>query len=112
MKKGRLFSKFSSIIALSARDGADLDMNPKLRSVVDKAKSLGMTKDAITRAVKRGSGELGGNMIEEIKLEAYGPNGCGIVITAATDNKNRTIAKVRNMLNKNNLKPADAGSVI
>jgi len=112
MKKGRLFSKFSSIIALAARDGADLAMNAKLRVIVDKAKASGMNKEAITRAIKRGSGELGGNAIEEIQLEAYGPNGSGILITCATDNKNRTIAKVRNLLSQNNLKPADSGSVL
>ena len=112
MKKGRLFSKFSSIIALAARDGADLTMNAKLRVIVDKAKASGMNKEAITRAIKRGSGELGGNAIEEIQLEAYGPNGSGILITCATDNKNRTIAKVRNLLSQNNLKPADSGSVL
>lgn len=112
MKKGQLFSKFSSIIALAARDGADLSMNAKLRVVVDKAKASGMTKDAITRAINRGSGALGGNSIEEIKLEAYGPNGSGILVVCATDNKNRTIAKVRNILTKNNLKPADSGSVL
>jgi len=112
MKKGRLFSKFSSIIALAARDGADLTMNAKLRVIVDKAKASGMNKEAITRAIKRGSGELGGNAIEEIQLEAYGPNGSGVLITCATDNKNRTIAKVRNLLSQNNLKPADSGSVL
>jgi YebC/PmpR family DNA-binding regulatory protein len=112
MKKGRLFSKFSSIIALAARDGSDLAMNAKLRVIVDKAKASGMNKEAITRAIKRGSGELGGNTIEEVQLEAYGPNGSGILITCATDNKNRTIAKVRNLLSTNNLKPADSGSVL
>lgn len=70
-----------------------------------------MTKDNIERAIKRGTGELGGAALEEVVYEAYGPAGIGIIIEAVTDNRNRTVAEVRAQLNKYNGKMAETGSV-
>jgi len=111
-KRGKVFSKFASMIALAARDGGDPSANAKLRLLIDKAKAMAMPKDNIERAVKRGSGAgEGGAHFEEIMIEAYGPHGSGILVQAATDNKNRTLPDVKHILSLNGAKPAEAGSV-
>jgi len=111
-KRGKIFSKFAGSIALAAKDGGDPNTNTKLRLLVDKAKSLGMPKDNIERAIKRGSGAGGeGAIFEEIIIEAYGPQGSGILIQAATDNKNRTLPEIKKILQINGAKIAQSGSV-
>lgn len=110
-KKSKAFSKIASLISIAAKNGGDPGMNPNLRLVMEKGKAAGMTKDNIERAIKRGTGELGGAVLEEVIYEAYGPAGIGIIIEAVTDNRNRTVAEVRAQLNKYNGKMAETGSV-
>lgn len=110
-RKGKLFSKLSAQISVTARSGGDPAMNPSLRLAIDRARGVGMTKDIIDRAVKRGSGELGGATLETVRYGAIGPGGIAIVIDAVTDNKNRTLNEIRRALGKLGGKFTDASSV-
>jgi len=110
-KRGILFGKLIREITVAARGGADVDANPSLRLAVAKAKEANMPADTIKRAIQRGTGELPGVAYEEFKLEGYGPGGTGILIEILTDNRNRTVSEIRNMLGKNHGTMADAGSV-
>jgi len=111
-KRGAIFTKVAKMITIAARQGGgDIDSNPRLSLAVDKARSVNMPKDNIERAIKRGTGEIEGGEIEEMKIEAYGPGGSAFIINAITDNKNRTISEIRNILSKHDGKIAEAGSV-
>ncbi len=110
-KKSKAFSKIASLISIAAKKGGDPAMNPNLRLMIEKGKAAGMTKENIERAIKRGTGELGGAALEEIVYEAYGPNGIGIIIETVSDNKNRIVGEVRAILNKYSGKLAETGSV-
>ncbi|MDP1629735.1 MAG: YebC/PmpR family DNA-binding transcriptional regulator [bacterium] len=111
-KKSKLWSKIAAQIAIAAREkGGDLAANAALKTVIEKAKSVNMPNDNIERAIKRGAGELGGEKLEEMLYEAYGPGGTAILISAITDNKNRTLAEVRHILNEHGGKLAESGSV-
>ena len=111
-KKGKAFSKLSNLITVAAREGEDPNTNPKLRAAIEKAKELGMPKSNIERAIKRGSGESEeGKNLEEMFCEAYGPGGTAILIQTITDNKNRTLAELRHLLQNHQAKMADSGSV-
>jgi YebC/PmpR family DNA-binding regulatory protein len=100
-KRGKLFTKLIREITVAARmGGSDPDSNPRLRAAIDKALGSNMTKDVIERAAKRGAGELEGVSYEEIRYEGYGPNGIAIMVDCMTDNKNRTVAAVRNVFTK------------
>jgi len=100
-KRGKLFTKLIREITVSARmGGSDPATNPRLRAAIDKALGSNMTKDVIERAAKRGAGELEGVSYEEIRYEGYGPNGIAIMVDCMTDNKNRTVAAVRNVFSK------------
>ena len=95
-KRGKIFSVIGKEISLAARDGGgDPDFNPRLRTLVLKGKSANMPADNIARAIKKGTGELGGTAIEELLYEGYGPSGVGIIIEVTTDNKNRSASAVR-----------------
>lgn len=96
-KKGQIFSKLSREIALAAKGGGDSETNYKLRLVLDRAKDAGMPKDAVERAVKRGTGELKEGQIEEVTYEGYGPFGTAFLIEAATDNKNRLSQEIKHI---------------
>lgn len=96
-KKGQVFSKLSREITLAAKGGGDPETNYKLRLALDRAKDAGMPKDAVERAVKRGTGELSGGQIEEITYEGYGPFGTAFLIEAATDNKNRLSQEIKHI---------------
>lgn len=110
--RGKVFSKCAHEIAIAARDGGgDPTMNPKLRSAIDNAKAVSMPKDKIERAIKKGTGELGGEAIQETSYEGYGPHGIAFLIEAATDNLNRTAADIRSIFTKNNGSVATPGSV-
>lgn len=110
--KARVFSKCSHEIALAARaGGGDPGMNPRLRAAVDGAKAVSMPKENIERAIRKGTGELGGEAIQEISYEGYGPGGIAFYIEMATDNLNRSAADVRSMFTKNNGSIATPGSV-
>jgi YebC/PmpR family DNA-binding regulatory protein len=110
--RGKVFSKCAHEIAIAARDGGgDPTMNPRLRTAIDGAKAVSMPKDKIERAVKKGTGELGGDAIQEASYEGYGPHGIAFLIEAATDNLNRTAADVRSIFSKNDGSVATPGSV-
>lgn len=112
-KRGKAFSKLAALITVAAREGEDINSNPKLRMAVDKAKEIGMPKDNIEKAIKRGSGENDEDKkLEEIICEAYAPGGSAMLIQAITDNKNRTLAELRHLLQANQAKMAETGSVL
>lgn len=110
-KRSNLFTKLANLISVAARSGGDPTMNFQLRLSIDKAKSANMPHDNIERAIKRGTGELGGQKIEEELYEVYGPSGTAILIEAATDNKNRAVSEIKSVLNKSGSKLASSGSV-
>ncbi len=111
-KRGNIFTKLAKDIAIAARGGGDPTMNFSLKLVMDRAKSANMPKDNIERAIKRGTGELkDGVVIEEIVYEGYGPGQIAMLIKTATDNKNRTLGEVRNLMQKNGGKMVEGGSV-
>lgn len=102
-KKGVLFGRLAREITVAARDGGgDPDMNFRLRIAVDAAKSANLPKDNIERAIKKGTGELQGEVLEEITYEAMGPGGTAFVIEVVTDNRNRSVAEVRHAFTKHN----------
>jgi YebC/PmpR family DNA-binding regulatory protein len=110
--KGRVFSKCAHEIALASRaGGGDPNTNSRLRSAIEHAKSVSMPKDNIDRAIKKGTGELGGDAIQEISYEGYGPAGVAFIVEMATDNLNRSAADVRSIFNKNHGSIATQGSV-
>ena len=87
-KRGKLFSKLARYIMIAARNGGgDPTMNLPLRYAIDKARSVSMPKDNIERAVKKGTGELAGDVMEEVSYEGYGPGGVAILVEAVTDNR-------------------------
>lgn len=101
-QKGKVYTKFSKMIILAAKEGGpDPNNNFRLKDIVDKAKAANMPNDNILRAIKRGSGELGGADFEEILYEGYGPGGVAILVDAATDNRNRTAGDMRHLFDKN-----------
>ena len=111
-KRGQMFTKLIKEISISARHGGgDPETNPRLRTVILKAKASNMPKDNIDRAIKKGTGELEGVSYEEILYEAYGPGGVAMLIDVLTDNKNRAAAEIRNLLNKGGGSLGAAGSV-
>ena len=111
-KRGQMFTKLIKEISISARlGGGDPESNPRLRTVILKAKASNMPKDNIDRAIKKGTGELEGVNYEEILYEAYGPGGVAMLIDVLTDNKNRAAAEIRNLLNKGGGSLGAAGSV-
>lgn len=110
-KRSKVFSKLAQEIIFAARGGSDPGANIKLRTIVEKAKSLNMPSDNIERAIKRGAGELKGDLMEELTLEAYGPGGSAIMIECITDKKTRTIGEVRQILNRRGGKLIEGGGV-
>ena len=94
-KKGQIFSKMSRMISVAAKEGgANPETNSKLRLAIEMAKSFNMPKDNIDRAVKRSTGELAAEKLEEVLFEAYGPGGITIIIEGITDNKNRALGEI------------------
>lgn len=110
-KRGAIFTKLGNAIALSARAGADPDTNFTLRMAIEKAKSANMPSGNIQKAVDRGSGKLGGEQIQEVMYEGYGPGGTAILVECATDNINRTYPDVRLAFSKHGGNIAEKGSV-
>lgn len=111
VRKGRVFSKMAKMVAVAARKGGDPEMNPALRLAIEKAKSVNMPKDGIERAIKKGTGEDKEGRLEEVAYEAYGPNGTPLIIETITDNRNRTLAEIKHILNSLGSKLAESGSV-
>ena len=100
-KRGKIFTKLIKEITVAARmGGGDPDANPRLRHALNAANSQNMPKDTSERAVKKGTGELEGVNYEEIIYEGYGPGGVAVLVECLTDNRNRTIAEVRNIFGK------------
>lgn len=112
IKKGKVFTKLVREITIAARDGGgDPAMNIRLRLFVDKAKAANMPSDNITRAIKKGTGEIAGNAYESISYEGYGPHGVAVIVEALTDNKNRTASEVRHAFGKGGGSLGGDGSV-
>jgi len=110
--KGRVFSKCAHEIALAARaGGGDPAANARLRAAIENAKAVSMPKDNIERAIRKGTGELGGDAIQEVSYEGYGPAGIAFIIEIATDNLNRSAADIRSIFTKNGGSVATPGSV-
>ena len=110
-KRADAFSKIARAITVAARNGGDMDSNYELRSIVEKAKGMNMPKDNIERSIKKGTGELGGEKLEALLVEAYGPSGVAFLINIVTDNRNRTAAEIRHLLSRYQGKIATEGSV-
>jgi YebC/PmpR family DNA-binding regulatory protein len=111
-KRGKLFTKLIREMTIAARlGGGDPDSNPRLRTAVDKAKASNMPADNITRAIKKGTGELEGSTYEDLVLEGYGPGGVAILVEGSTDNRNRTVSEIRHIFTKNGGNLGGAGSV-
>lgn len=110
-KRGAIFTRIGNQIAIAARSGTDPKMNPALALAIEKAKQANMPNANIQRAIDRVN-DKNAAVLEEVTYEGMGPGGVGIVIEAATDNRNRTFPEVRNALAKNGGRIADAGSVM
>lgn len=110
-KRGAAFTKLGNAIAIAARGGADPDMNFSLRLAIDKAKAANMPNANIQRSIDRGSGKLGGEQIQEVMYEGYGPGGAAILVECATDNINRTYPEVKLAFSKHGGNIAEKGAV-
>jgi YebC/PmpR family DNA-binding regulatory protein len=110
--RGKLFARLARQIEVAARaGGGDIDGNPTLRTMVQKARDASMPKDNIERAIKRGTGELEGVTYESITYEGYATNGVAVYVEALTDNRNRTGAEVKNVFTRNGGSLAEPGAV-
>jgi YebC/PmpR family DNA-binding regulatory protein len=112
-KRGAVFTKIAKKIHIAVKKGGsgDINGNPFLRACVDEARSVNMPMENINRAIEKGLGVGGANMSEEVVYEAYSRDGVGIMITAVTDNRNRTAAEMNSVLNKHEAKLGGPGSV-
>lgn len=111
-KRGRIFTKIIREITVSARNsGGDPDTNPALRMAISRAKEANMPQDNITRAIKKGTGDLEGVSYEEQLYEGFGPGKVAILISVLTDNKNRSSSDIRAIFNKRECTMAAPGSV-
>lgn len=111
-KRGKIFTKIIKEITVAARmGGGDIEANPRLRTIVLKAKDANMPKDNIARAIKKGTGDLDGVSYTEGIYEGYGVGGVAILVETLTDNKNRTAADVRSIFTKSGGNLGDSGSV-
>lgn len=111
-KRGNIFSKLSRQISLATKEkGGNPETNSALKMAIEQAKSFNLPKENIERAIKRGTGETGGEKLEEVVFEAYGPGGIAIIIEGITGNKNRTLGEIKQILNQNNGKLVGEGAV-
>ncbi len=111
-KRGKIFTKIIREMSIAARlAGGDPSSNPRLRTAVEKAKSVNMPADNIKRAIQKGTGELEGMAYEDITLEGYGPGGVAILVEGTSDNRNRTVSEIRHIFTKNGGNLGAAGSV-
>lgn len=110
-KRGKIFTRIIRELTIAARSGGDPNGNPRLRLAIAKAKDANMPGDTLKKAIQRGTGELPGVHYEEFALEGYGPGGTALMIEITSDNRNRTVAEIRNLLTKNNANLAEAGAV-
>jgi YebC/PmpR family DNA-binding regulatory protein len=111
-KRGRIFSRLSKEITVAARlGGGDPAGNPRLRTAILAARAQNMPNDNVERAIKKGTGEIEGQHMEEILYEGYAPGGVAVLVETATDNKNRTAADLRRIFTKNHGNLGSSGSV-
>jgi len=111
-KKGQLYTKLTREIILASREGGgDPETNFKLRLAIQKAREASMPMENVQRAIKRGTGELEGAVLEELMLEGYGPSGTAILVQTLSDNRNRTVQEVRNVFTRHGGSMGSPGSV-
>ncbi len=111
-KRGKIFTRLIKEITVAARTGGgDPDGNPRLRSAIVAAKAENMPKDNISRAIKKGTGEIAGEVYEEILYEGYGPGGVAVLVECMTDNRNRTVADIRHYFSKSSGNLGESGCV-
>ena len=111
-RRGKVFTKLIRELTSAARmGGGDADANPRLRTAVAAAKTANMPSDTIQRAIKKGTGELPGEVYEEVTYEGYGAGGVAILVDVLTDNKNRTVAEIRHLFSKHGGSLGESGCV-
>ena len=110
-KRGKMFSKLAKEITIAAKTNGDPGSNPTLRTLIQKAKGINMPSDNIDKAVKKGTGEIVAEALEEITYEGYAAGGIGLVVNVLTDNKNRAAAELGHVFRRNNSEFAARGSV-
>ena len=111
-KKGKIFSRLAKeMMVVAKQSGGDPGSNATLRNLIQKAKSVNMPNDNIERAIKKGTGELGGAVYEDVTYEAYASGGVGMIVKVLTDNKNRAAAEIRNIFKKHGSDFASQGAV-
>jgi YebC/PmpR family DNA-binding regulatory protein len=111
-RRGKIFTRLIKEITVAARHGGgDTEGNPRLRSAIATAKAENMPKDNIARAIQKGTGEIAGEVYDEIMYEGYGPGGIAVLVECLTDNRNRTVADVRHYFAKSNGNLGESGCV-
>ena len=111
-KRGKLFTKLLKEVTVAARNGGgDPEMNPRLRTAIQAAKAANVPNDMVDRAILKGTGDLEGIAYEEVVYEGYGPNGVALIIEVLTDNKNRSVSDLRNILDRNGGAMGERGCV-
>ncbi len=111
-KKGKIFSKMGRVITIAVKEkGADISVNATLKGLIEKAKEFNMPKENIERAIKKGTGELVGENLEEVSFEGFGPGGIAIIMDGITDNKNRTLGEIKGILGQYEGKMAGEGAI-
>jgi len=111
-QRGKLFNKLIREITVAVRQGGpNPETNPRLRNAIENAKKANMPMETIERAIKKGTGELGGENYEEVIYEGYGPGGVALMILATTDNRNRTTSEIRHVLSKHGGNLGSSGCV-
>ncbi|OGZ27338.1 MAG: transcriptional regulator [Candidatus Nealsonbacteria bacterium RIFOXYB1_FULL_40_15] len=111
-KRSKVFSKVSKLISVAVREkGADPATNPSLRTAIEQAKQVNMPKENIERSIKKGTGELAGESLDSFIFEAFGPDNVALIIEGITDNKNRTLGDIKQILSQHNGKLAGEGSI-
>lgn len=111
-KRGRLFSKLTKAIIVAAKEGGgDPNQNIALTNAIQKAREFNMPKDNIKRAIKKGTGKVGGYELEKVVYEGYGPEGIAVIVEAMTDNRKRTASEMRNIFSKHNGNLGSTGCV-
>lgn len=111
-KRGNLFTKLAKEIIMAAKaGGGNPDTNLRLRLAIQKARENSMPQDNIKRSIQRGTGEIEGAIFEDVTYEGYGPGGAAVLVDCATDNRNRTVANIRNIFSKHGGRMGESGSV-
>lgn len=111
-KRGKIFSRVAKEIIMAAKEsGGDVTLNVRLRSAIAAAKAANMPNDNIDRAIKKGTGEAGGAVMEVLSYEGYAAGGVAVIVNCLSDNRNRTAADIRSFFNKYNCTMAGTGAV-